>query len=440
MMDLHDIATVSLKRAKEADHAEVYAVKSFTRCAYIDGSGISNIETKTDIGMCVRVSSDDRPGRACVTLSDENSAENCVNSAMRISSFSPKSAFKGYPMPSKPSVKVNGIVDKNIENAADSELKDLLSSVIGSCGSEIPRGSLRLSVIESVVANSNGLLTEHKSTMMYGHFTSMFRGARNGEGTVSVHGVNLGMDPERVGEELDGKARASASATPFKGTEKITMILPPCELGDMMMSSAGSALNGENVLYKRSPWSDKINTEVASRSLTMVDDPTVPGPLCSAFDDEGFPSRKKTLIDKGVLRSFVRDGFTGDSTGNGMRRNSTDAQNIYNSAVTAKPMNMIVSPGKYSIDEITAQTDNGILVEKFAWPEADPLTGRFGLEVRCGYMVRKGKIAGTVNNALLTGNMIDMLGNIEFIGSDLKNLGCVTVPTMSFSGAELVGN
>jgi len=136
----------------------------------------------------------------------------------------------------------------------------------------------------------------------------------------------------------------------------------------------------------------------------------------------------------------MRDSFTGDSTGNGMRRNSTDAQNIYNSAVSTKPMNMIVSPGRYSVDGITAQTDNGILVEKFAWPEADPLTGRFGLEIRCGYIVRKGKITGTVNNALMTGNMIDLLGSIEFIGNDLENLGCVTVPTMSFSGAELVGN
>ncbi|MCL2607780.1 MAG: metallopeptidase TldD-related protein [Methanomassiliicoccaceae archaeon] len=278
-MDLHDIAAASLKYAKEADHAEVYTIKSFTRCAYIDGSRISNIETKTDSGMCVRVSSDNRPGRACATLSGKDSAENCVNSALRISAFSPKSAFRGFPLPSKPSVKVN-VVDRKIENVTDSELKDLLSSVIGSCRSEIPRGSLRLSVIESVVANSNGLLTEHKSTMMYGHFTSMFRSVKNGEGTESMYGVSLRMDPERTGEELDRKARASASAAPFRGKEKITMILPPCELGDMIMSSACSALNGENVHYKRSVWSEKLDKKVASGSLTIIDDPAVPGPLC----------------------------------------------------------------------------------------------------------------------------------------------------------------
>jgi predicted Zn-dependent protease len=440
-MNIRDIAVDSLRYAEKMEHAESYVVRSVTHSAYIDGSRISNIETKIDSGMCVRVADKNKLGRACVTLGDTKDGERCVDSAIRVSSFSPKNnGFKGYPMPSGPAVKVNGIFDKKIENITGAELRDILSAVIGSCGSEIPRGLLRLSVITSAVANSNGLLTEHKSTMMYGHFTSMFRGTRNGEGTESLHGASLIMDPEHIGNELNRKARASASAVPFKGKEKMTMILPPCELGDMIISSAGSALNGENVFYKRSPWTDKTDKEVASASLTLTDDPTTPGPLCSAFDDEGTPSQKKVLVENGILRSFIRDSFIGNSTGNGMRRNSTDAQNVYCSSVGIKPMNMVVSEGTYSQDDIISQTENGIFIEKFAWPEADPLTGRFGLEVRCGHIIRSGKIVDTVNNALLMGNMFDALANIEFIGNDMMNMGCVTIPTMSFSGTELAGN
>ena len=440
-MNVSDIALGSLRYAKGMDHVESYVVRSVTHSAYIDGGRISNIETKIDSGMSVRVALKNKLGRACVTLSGKDSAESCVRAAMLVSSFSPEnSGFKGYTMPSRPQIGIEGMFDKKIEDATDSELKEVLNAVIDSCGSEIPRGSLRLSVIGSAVANSNGVLTEHRSTMMYGHFTSMFRGTRNGEGTESLHGVSLTVDPVSIGRELDRKARASASATPFKGKETITMILPPCELGDMIMSSAGSALNGENVFYKRSPWSDKLDAKVASGCLTLTDDPSVPGPLCSQFDDEGTPAQRKVLVDKGVLKTFIRDGFTGDSTGNGIRRNTTDAQNIYNAAVSIKPMNMIVSPGRYSRDDIISQTDNGILVEKFAWPEADPLTGRFGLEVRCGQMIRNGRFAGVINNALLMGNMFDALNNIELVGNDHENMGCVTVPTMSFSGVELTGN
>ena len=68
------------------------------------------------------------------------------------------------------------------------------------------------------------------------------------------------------------------------------------------------------------------------------------------------------------------------------------------------------------------------------------MTGRFGLNVRCGYIIRNGEIVDTVNNALLMGNMLEAVRNVELIGNDSRQMGVVTVPTMSFSGTELVGN
>ena len=46
----------------------------------------------------------------------------------------------------------------------------------------------------------------------------------------------------------------------------------------------------------------------------------------------------------------------------------------------------------------------------------------------------------TINNALLMGNMVDAVANIEAIGNDPKQMGVISVPTMSFSDTELVGN
>ena len=46
----------------------------------------------------------------------------------------------------------------------------------------------------------------------------------------------------------------------------------------------------------------------------------------------------------------------------------------------------------------------------------------------------------TINNALLMGNMLEAVRNVEMIGNDPRQMGVVTVPTMSFSGTELVGN
>ena len=172
----------------------------------------------------------------------------------------------------------------------------------------------------------------------------------------------------------------------------------------------------------------------------MIDDPTVPAPLSCVFDDEGSPAERRPVIENGVLRSFLRDSFCGDSTGNGMRRSSVEAQGAFERTPIVKPLNLTVSPGRYTRDQLIEQTDNGILVERFANPEADELSGRFGLNVRCGYLIRKGEVVGVVNNSLLMGNMFDAVKAIEAIGSDSVQTGVINTPTLAFSGAELVGN
>ena len=432
------LAESTLRMTKK--DVEVYVVKANINSVYVDGSKISNVETKTDMGMSVRISDNGKLGKASVTIGDSKPSD-CVKMAEDASKYSPKNdEFQGFVMPAQKKVTVKGSVDKKIESIQPEELMEIANGIVKACNTGIPRGMLRVSVIESAVVNSNGVSAEHKSTMVYGHFTSMTKLVHPGEGVESFFGTSLNIDPEKIGISLYEKAKAAASAVPFKGSKKLTMILPPSELGDMIMSSAGYAMNGENVRYGRSLWKDSLGKEVAVKDLTLKDDPTTPGPLCAQFDDEGTPSSKKTIVDNGVLKGFLRDGFAGGSTGNGMRRSSVESQGIYENAVSIKPMNLVLEKGNRTKEQIIENTDHGILVEKFAWPEADGLTGRFGLEVRSGYLIENGEITKVINSALMMGNMINALKNIEMIGSDAENRGCVTVPTVSFSDIELTGN
>jgi len=436
---IQSLAEAAIKGRKY--EAEAFVMRTVTNAIYIDGSKISNAETKTDIGMSFRLSKGNRQGRASLTVSDEKDVRDCVAMAEQVAKFSPPvKDFKGYPQPRNKNITPKKMLDKRIENIDTQELMEIAVSVVDACDADIPRGLLRVSAVESAVINTNGLTAGHRGTMMYAHFTSMTKLEHPGEGTETLFGTSLSIDPEAVGRSLSEKARSAAIAKPFKGRRELTMILPPSELGDMLMSSAGSSLNGENVLYGRSLWKDKTGEQVASKQLTLKDDPMTPGPLCSSFDDEGTPSSKKVLVDKGILRSFLRDSFVGDSTGNGMRRSSVESQGIYENPVSIKPMNLVLSAGRYSQEDIIGNTDDGILIEKFAWPEADPLTGRFGLEIRSGHLIKNGEITETINNALMMGNMISALKNAEMIGNDVINMGCVSVPTVSFSVLELIGN
>ena len=431
----------AMSLGKKYDAAEAFIIKTVTNAVYIDGSKVSNVETKTDMGISFRLYADGKIGKASVTLNSDDDVDLCAKMAAEVARYSPPTKdFKGYPMPEVKRVSPKGMWDDKIENISPEDLTYIAQSIIDFCDTEIPRGLLRVSTVISDVANTNGLTTEHAGTTLYGHFTSMTRKEHPGEGVETLFGTSLNVEPETLGESLKKKADAAASAKPFKGRKKLTMILPPSELGDMILSSAGSALNGENVMYGRSLWKDKIDQNVASESITLMDDPESPAPLCSAFDDEGTPATRKLLVENGILKSFMRDSFVGDSTGNGLRRSTVESQGIYENPVSIKPMNLVLTPGRYSQEDIIASTKDGIFVEKFAWPEADSLTGRFGLEVRSGYIIKDGKIVETINNALLMGNMITALENVEMIGNDSINMGPVTIPTVSFSGMELIGN
>lgn len=438
---IDSIADRVMQSLSKYKQAEVYASEAVVHTVYIDDSKISNIETKVERGLMTRMAEGGRQGKASVSLNRDSSADECIRMAESVLRYSPENPeFKGYAVPGKARISAPDVWDPRVENITPDVLREIAKVLIDNCRVNIPRAQVRVSTNIGRTMNSNGVDTSHRSTLVYGHFTSMTVRDHPGEGMETFHGTHLDLDPVQIGKALSDKAEAAAVCREFKGSEKLSMILPPSELGDMMMSAVGSAINGENVKYGRSLWKDFVGQDVASGCLNIVDDPTVRAPLSCVFDDEGTPTEKRKIVEDGVLRSFIRDSFCGDSTGNGMRRSSVEAQGAYERTPTIKPLNLIVSPGNKSRDDIIAETDNGILVEKFAWPEADELTGRFGLNVRCGYIIRKGEIVSTINNALLMGNMIEAVRNIEAIGNDPKQMGVISVPTMSFSGTELVGN
>ena len=431
----------AIQALKRYDQAEAYVSETVVNTVYIDDSKISNIETKTESGMMFRMAKDGKMGKSSVSLNAPGAVEDCLRMADTVLRYSPaNSVFQGYAQPSQARISAPDVWDRRVEDITPDELRELAKALIGSCRVSIPRAQIRVSCTETRTVNSNGVDVGHRSTLVYGHFTSMTVKDHPGEGMETYHGSHLDLDPVRIGQELSRKAEAAAVCREFKGSEKLSMILPPSELGDMITSSVGSAVNGENCKYGRSLWKDSVGEEVASACLDIVDDPAVRAPLSCVFDDEGIPAERKPVIEGGVLKGFLKDTYCGGSTGNGMRRSSVEAQGAYERTPAIKPINLVVKPGRLTQDQIIEQTDSGILVEKFAWPEADELTGRFGLNVRCGYLIKKGEVVGTVNNALLMGNMLEAVKGIEAIGNDPAQMGVITVPTMSFSGMELVGN
>ncbi|MCQ2078746.1 MAG: TldD/PmbA family protein [archaeon] len=437
----------AMQALKDYDQAEVYVSDTTINTIYIDNSQISNIETKHDVGMMFRMNKDGRMGKAYLNLNGRDSEEECIRMADTVMRFSPVTEdIKPFAQPEQARIAMPDVFDRKIEEITPEVLRDLAKRLIGASaecnGSEvrIPRAQIRVSTTRSRTLNSNGVDIEHESTLLYGHFTSMCVRDHPGEGIEEFRSTHLDIEPERIGRSIAEKAYNAATCTEFKGHLKCPMVLTPGEGADMFFSVVGDAIDGENQKYGRSHWQNSVDQPVASEILNVVDDPTGTAPLAGRFDDEGVATQRRSIIENGVFKGFLRDTFCGDSTGNGLRRSSTEQQGVYARTPTIKPLNLRVSPGKYSLDQMIEQLDDAILVEKFAAPEAEGITGRFGLNVRCGHVIHKGEVVGVVNNALLMGNMYDCLQNIRMIGNDSTQGGVVNLPTICYDGTEIIGN
>lgn len=441
------MAEEAMKRLHDYDQAEVYVSDTKIDTVYIDDSEISNVETKRDLGMMFRMTRNGRMGKASVTLSGPDSEEQCLDMAETVLSFSPSSKdLEPYAQPSQAKISRPDVLDKKVVEITPDDLREIARQVIDASGTwkgvpvKIPRAQIRVATTSTHTVNSNGVDVKHESTLVYGHFTSMCVRDHPGEGIETFHGTHLNLDAGAIGRRIAEKAYDASVCKEFKGRMRPTLIMTPGDGSEMILSSLGEAVNGENVRYGRSIWKDSVGGQVASRELSITDDPTADAPLSCVFDDEGTATQRRPVIEEGVLRGFVRDSFCGDSTGNGMRRSSIEAQGAYERTPTIKPLNYVVRPGRYSLDDMVAQTDEGIIVDKFAAADPDSLSGSFALNVRCGHVVKNGEIVGVINNALCMGNMFECAKNISMIGNDPVQTGVMELPTICYEGTELVGN
>jgi TldD protein len=186
----------------------------------------------------------------------------------------------------------------------------------------------------------------------------------------------------------------------------------------MIHEAIGHGLEADLAQQGLSVFSGKIGSQVASPLITVLDDATLPGRRGSfRFDDEGTPSQKTVLVEKGILRSYLYDKLTSMkdkvmSTGNGRRES-------YRHRPIPRMTNTFIAEGSMHPDQILNSLDSGILVEKMGGGQVNTVTGDFVFEVQEGYAIEKGEKGEPVRGATLTGNGPRVLQSVDMVGDDL---------------------
>lgn len=189
--------------------------------------------------------------------------------------------------------------------------------------------------------------------------------------------------------------------------------------GVIFHEACGHGLETTSVSKDSSVFCGKLGEKIAHDCVTAIDDGTVEGGWGSLrYDDEGNPTKKTTLIEKGVLKSYMVDqlghkktGF--DITGSGRRQN-------YKFAPTSRMRNTFLAPGKDTLESMIKDVDFGIYAKDMGGGSVDTGTGDYNFAIREAYIIRNGQLEEAVKGASLIGKGIDTLGRITKVGSDLK--------------------
>jgi TldD protein len=199
----------------------------------------------------------------------------------------------------------------------------------------------------------------------------------------------------------------------------MTVVLGAGWPGILLHEAIGHGLEGDFNRKGTSAFSGKIGERVASSLCTIVDNGTLEGRRGSlSLDDEGTPTQCTTLIEKGILTSYMQDKLNArlmgtHSTGNGRRES-------YAHTPMPRMTNTYMLAGKSDPHEVIASVKNGLYAKSFSGGEVDITSGKFVFSASEAYLIKDGKITQAVKGATLIGNGPEVLTRVSMVGNDLE--------------------
>jgi PmbA protein len=291
---------------------------------------------------------------------------------------------------------------------------------------------------EIFIANSNGLSKSYKSSgCSLGVSVVAEKGDQKntgGENCSRVYFSDL-LPLVEIGSSATQKAWELLDPVMIR-TQKASVIFDP-DVARALIGGIIAAINGERVLQGASFLKDYLNKPFASSLLTIIDDGTRPRSLGSSpFDGEGVPTMKNTLIQNGVLKSFIYN--TKAAKRAGVKSTGNASRGRFSSLPGIGTHNVYLEAGKHSRNEIIAATKKGLLLSEVTGYGIDSVSGNFSGGAT-GFWVVDGKIVHPVKGLTIAGKAFDILNAIDMMGNDLDMNLTFSAPTFRVAEMQIGG-
>ena len=206
-----------------------------------------------------------------------------------------------------------------------------------------------------------------------------------------------------------------------------------------LLEAFSNIFSANAVLKNMSFLKDKLNEKIFGENITLVDDPLFKdAPTQIAFDDEGVASRSKTIVEDGVLKTYLHNLKTAammntKSTGNGFKANEASSVNVL-------PSNLYLKPGNTSLEDMFKKIENGVYITDVKGLHAglNPISGSFNLQSN-GFLIENGKKTKPITLIILSGTLQEMMNNVLYVGSDFEFKSGVGTPSLTIKSLAISG-
>ncbi len=446
--DLLSIASdiVAKARALGADEADAYLHSGIESTVSVRKQEIEKLVDAGSRSFSIRVIKDKRTAVCNTSDLTPKALDEIVRTAIDLAKISEPDEFAG--LPAKEDLATDSgaglqLYDERIELLTVDEMRDIVmraeqaafdfdSRITNSEGAEF--GAARGDV---VLANSLGFCRSFPYTVA-SFAVSVVADEDDGK-MQSDYWFSAERMFHRLESPEDVGRRAAARVVRKLGGRKITtrevpVVFEPTMTGALLGIVAGAA-SGES-LFKRSTFlTDFEGKTIASPLVSIIDDPTIPGQLSSGpFDGEGVGKRRNMLVDAGVFTQFLFDSYYARRSG----RRTTGSASRAGDSIGIGTGNLIWEAGVTDPAEMIASIKDGLYLTDLMGFGANQTTGDLS-KGAAGIWIENGELAYPVIEINVSGNLKQMLLDIDAVGSDLEWRAGAASPTIRMSKMMVSG-
>ena len=291
-----------------------------------------------------------------------------------------------------------------------------------------------------VLGNSHGFLGEYQSSSFSMSVspiaTDPVTGTMQRDSWYDVRRKFAKLDsPEMIGLEAARRTVRKLGARKV-ATQRVPVVFDS-EVAGSLMGNLCSAVSGY-ALYKGASFlAGQLDKPLAPEFVTVYDDGRVVGGLGSRpFDGEGLPTRKTTVVERGVLKSYLLDTYSGRKLG---LASTGNASRSVGENPSVGPTNFYLAPGTKTAQDIIKTVKQGLYVTDLIGFGINMVTGDYSRGAS-GFWIEGGELAYPVEEITIAGNLKDMFAGIEMIGSDLVLRGRIASPTVKITEMMVAGS